>query len=199
MVDQNTNRTQYRLYTIGVIVILLLSGAVVMLMLKNYDLRARLRGSPTVNILDELKPGDRVDAIEAQSIDGRNTTITYAESGMKYLVLVFSTTCPYCVENIEKWRAIARYCQQEGCSVIGVSVHDIDRTRQYLLDMELPFFTVINTGREFADAYKITGVPMTILISTGGIIEKTWPGVLSDAHVEDIFDGMKPPLHRSTN
>lgn len=89
MVDQNTNRTQYRLYTIGVIVILLLSGAVVMLMLKNYDLRARLRGSPTVNILDELKPGDRVDAIEAQSIDGRNTTITYAESGMKYLVLVF--------------------------------------------------------------------------------------------------------------
>lgn len=83
--------------------------------------------------------------------------------------------------------------------MIGVSVHDIDRTRQYLLDMELPFFTVINTGREFADAYKITGVPMTILISTGGIIEKTWPGVLSDAHVEDIFDGMKPPLHRSTN
>lgn len=194
-----TQPTHRWIYAIGTVVIVMLSAAVVLLMIKYNALRTQLRTTPSYNILDELKPGDRLTPIEAQSIDGLPTTITYTESGMSYLILVFSTTCPYCEENIEKWRRIAGPCQEGGCSVIGVSVHGIEPTRQYLLDRNVPFYTVINTRREFTEAYKISGVPMTILISAGGIVENTWSGMINDEQVDEIIDRIQPASSRSSH
>jgi len=187
------------IYTIGTVVIVLLSAAVVLLMIKNNALRTPLRTAPSLNILDELKPGDRLTPIEAQTIDGHTTTITYSEPGMSYLVLVFSTTCPYCEENIEQWRRIAGTCQGGGCSVIGVSVHGLEPTRQYLVDRNVPFYTVINTSKEFAEAYKISGVPMTILISAGGIVENTWSGMVNDDQVDEIIERIQSSSSRSSH
>ena len=68
-----------------------------------------------------------------------------------------------------------------------------------MVDKNVPFYTVSNTGRDFAQDYKITGVPVTILVSEGGIVEKMWPGASNDDQVEDIISAMKPVSPKSTN
>jgi len=199
MTSPTQEKVSRSVYVSGIVVIALLSVSLVLLMKKNSDLREQLQGAATFNVLDELKPGDPVKSFEAQTLDGSTTTIEYSEADTKYLVLVLSTTCPYCEKNIDQWRKITGGCQQEGCYVIGVSVHDIERTRQYMVDKNVPFYTVSNTGRDFAQDYKITGVPVTILVSEGGIVEKMWPGASNDDQVEDIISAMKPVSPKSTN
>lgn len=193
-----SDRKHRLLYWCGLAVILLLSTAVVMLMVKNNELRSRLRENP-ITIVRELRSGDRIEPIEALTIEGLATTVTFSEPGMKYLVLVFSTTCPYCDNNLEKWRSFARSCSQVGCSVIGISIHPIGLTRQYLLDRGVPFYAVVNTDRKFTEENKLPGVPMTILISNGGLVENVWSGALDDDQVGEISQSMHLGARRSNN
>ena len=137
--------------------------------------------------MEPLKPGERVEPIEIQTLDGKKSKLSYTEADKKYLLFVLSTSCPHCEKNMQLWKQIVDFDKDHKCNIIGVSVDNLRATSDYFAEKEIDFYMVsaeVDTG--FYRKYKIVGVPETILVDGNGVVEKTWVGELSDDQAHQI-------------
>ncbi len=178
--------------------ITILTIDVVLLTLKVNKLETYIQNTSVISPVDPLKPGDQVNSFTAQSLDGSQQTISYSDTQSTYLLFVLSTTCPHCEENLTKWRSIVEKIGEE-CFIVGVSIHDVKQTMQYIVDKDIPFYMVSVADTSFQTSYRISGVPATILIDSGGRVAKSWTGKLDDGQVDDIVTLTRQSLDRTIN
>lgn len=181
----------------GLIIISILVIDVSILTIKNKRLEERLLNSSPIAQIDPLTPGESVFGFKIKTLDGTEQTFNYDDPEATYLLLIFSTTCPHCLATIEKWRKIREEID-ENCYIVGVSIHDVPMTTSYIIEKNIPFYTVTVSDKDFQQNYKIGGVPSTILIANGGNVSKVWSGRLDDDDVEDVIrteNHIKSTLH----
>ena len=172
---------------VGALVVLLLTIDVVFLTRKNQQLEARLVELTVAPTLPPLAPGTMVRPFPVLTMDGSRQLIDVTEPGSTYLLYVFSTTCPHCLANLGRWKTIADSAAK-GVYVVGVSIHDPKRTTEYVAERKVPFYSVCVADSIFESTYNIRAVPATILITSGGRVEGSWAGELSEdqKHVTSI-------------
>ena len=178
----------------GSLLVVFLSIEVVLLTLQNRKLKETLRTATPLGQFESLQPGDHVPPIKLQSMGGSTVELPYDDSSREYLLFVFSTTCPHCVKNLPTWQAISDSAKGHDLSVLGISIHDITQTRDYVLRTN-PHFYVAAAETTFGRQYKITGVPVTVLITGRGVVEKTWMGELTaedSREIERLVAEVKP-------
>lgn len=157
-----------------------------LLIIQNKELKARLAAA-TAPKMAPLKPGEFVQSVRLQTLDGSIRELNYTDTSKKYLLFVFSTTCPHCEKNLVNWQEITESNRANGCDIIGISVQKLDVTQRYATTKNVGFVTVSAANdTSFVRKYRISGVPETILIAGNGKVEGTWQGELSAEQTNEI-------------
>jgi|ERR1041385_238082 peroxiredoxin len=180
---KKTNWTQ----SISYIVIMILITETVFLIKQNKELKTTIKEMTASSIIEPLQPGERVEPVKIQSLDKKISELTYNEPQKKTLLFIFSTTCPHCEKNLPMWKSLVEHNNSNQCDVIGISIHQVDKTFDYVSSRNVNFITYsVSSDTSFSRKYKISGVPETVLLNGLGIVEKTWSGELTQEHTMEI-------------
>jgi peroxiredoxin len=173
---------------ISTVLIVFLSVDLVFLVIKNRRYEEMLMQSGVIQRDDAMKPGDRIGDIAITTLEGKDGQLSVSTPNDRYLLFVLSTSCPHCLANLPKWADINRRVAPSGRYVVGLSVHGAKETVQYIQDNGVAFYTVTTPDTAFLDRYRIPGVPATLLLSTGGVVQNVWIGELTDDQVADVIN-----------
>ena len=135
-----------------------------------------------------IAEGDMVEPIAIHELAGGERTLELAGNDRDTLLLVFTTSCPACQENIPSWvelwnRYHTRY------DIVGISVDEPEATIDYVARNVLPYPVVVPDDAEgFPRRYGIPGVPHTLWLSPEGQVREVWGGILDP----ERFDALAP-------
>ena len=174
-----SRRTAVLLVTLGVILVVLN----LLLILQNKQMKAfaakrdRLLGLQQESILPTLSGSD---------IHGNRISIDYGRDPRKTLLLVMSTTCRACDENMANWKEIVAKIDKSSYRVVVTSLSS-SALVQHLSPLSLPDVPVLaeldaNSKRE----YGLAITPQTALISSEGRVENVWTGVLRTREMREV-------------
>jgi hypothetical protein len=103
--------------------------------------------------LDEPYVGMYVPTVRVPSLQGDSVLIGEGES---QVLLVFETTCPYCLASLPAWKAVsARLANESGVGVYGVSVDSLEPARAYAAEHGLGFPIVTLTDPKTRALYRL--------------------------------------------
>jgi putative oxidoreductase len=175
---------KYLKKAMGVAAILCLLSEVALLSVQNRELKSRLAMLIGGEI---LSPDEIVPPFKASDVSGGEVEIAYGHGTLKTLLFVLSTSCRPCKQNLPNWSVIARRVDVSRGRVLGISLNSPDLTRKYILENALSYPVLVPSDQTFARQYKPSSTPQTILIDSGGRVEKVWRGVLDSLHTEEIL------------
>jgi hypothetical protein len=136
-----------------------------------------------------LTPGEAVPAFDVEDPDGRIERIDYSESG-KTLLFVLSASCGTCSENLPYWNRIVGEFPNDvrilGLLVGGGESYSYQREQSLIEGDDARFPILRFRNAEDLKRYKVTKVPQTILIGSGGRVEACIMGRLSDEKVDEV-------------
>lgn len=163
---------------------ILLSVLIVLLIYQNYKLKLQIEN--IFNASDQFfKKGEIVQDFNVYTLDGDSTDITYKGRIKKFLFFIFSTACPHCERNLTYWNLIAQN-NASTCDIMGISVQsNIENTKIYILERDVKFYVVV-ADTNFMKKYKVSGVPLTMLVSSSGAIDNIWVGELDSVKMTEI-------------
>ncbi len=177
------------------VLVAFLAADVVILTIQNRQLKQSLSSSSGEQP-QSLQPGDHVPAFSVRTQSDGINTIAYSDSNQVYILFVLSTTCPHCLNNLTAWNTIAQ-TQTSGTTILGVSLDDLEKTKAYASVRDISFYLAAIADTTFIRAYKIVGVPQTIVLRGNGIVQKSWVGELNTNDTRDILALVKPSMSSS--
>lgn len=184
---------KYLLQLITFSVIFILAIDVVFLTIQNRKLKSAIQ-SYTKAAIEPLKSGEKVEPFKVISLNGDTIDFAYTDSEKRYLLFVLSTTCPHCENNLIHWQDLIDGIDNNKVNIFGISISDHDKTLRYVSEKRVGFYTCSIADTNFTKEYKIPGVPETILVSGGGVVEKVWIGELNDEHINEIKNITSTPI-----
>jgi peroxiredoxin len=177
------------------LVISLLTVEIVVLITQNRELKAKLNGSS--DLVSPFEPGEKVDPFQVYLLSGAIQKIEYDSTQKRQLLFILSTTCPHCLKNLTAWNDITEKSKSNDINIMGISIDRYDQTKKYFEDKDVRFYLSALADSTFSQKYRISGVPVTMLIQGNGAVEKIWLGELSPSQSDEIIGLVKAP--RSLN
>ena len=131
-------------------------------------------------------------------MSGQTVTIRFDDIQGPTLLYVFSPSCGWCKKNEDNISSLA---SQTGDSlrIIGLSL-----SPEGLIDYvahRFPPVKVIKPDSRTITAYKLSGTPETILVSSEGVVLKVWKGAYGDStqrELEEYFHVKLPGLRQTS-
>ena len=170
------------------LLIVALSVVLILLIVENRRYKGMLAGAGAAGSVDPLEPGERIGEIAITTLEGGEGKLSFAAANNRFLLFVLSTTCPHCIANLPKWAEISRRVAPSGMSVVGLSMEGRAETSDFVKENGVSFYTVTTSDSAFLERYRIPGVPATLLLSTGGIVQGVWMGELDEGQVSEVID-----------
>lgn len=194
------------LYFANIVTLGVLTTVNIVLYKQNAQLKAELEKANTKST--EIAQGATLPAIRGSDQYGVEKTISYGEDEKKTLLLGFSPACGYCKQNQTNWQQIISQIDNRALRVVAVSIRE-EGVAKYTIQNGFNSIPVIaSMSPESRMAYKLQKVPQTILISSTGVVEKVWVGVIDKTMrgeikkylgVELTSDIEAPPPDKQTN
>ena len=170
---------------ISFLVIVLLTVETAYLMVQNRQLKVTIVTLANQRLPGTLKQGDQVLGARVRDLDSVMQIISYDGTSLKYLFVIFSTTCPHCQKNLDNWKSLAHRAGGREWRILGVSTDGIEGTTGYVVENNLNF-EVVCADTSFSRVYTVDGVPEKILINEKGIVQKVYTGVLNRDELREI-------------
>jgi peroxiredoxin len=171
-------------WTVGVYVALVLAiGIVVQLARAHRDLEARYQRLAERSAW--LHPGSYVPPVPASFLTGDTITFGAPPSGTRQVLLVFTTTCPYCQASLPAWQLLADRAdsiRSLGVSpprVVGLSLDSIAATAAYVREHGLRFPVAQFESRRDQALYRTRSVPLILVIDSDNRVVYSRMGVLT--------------------
>ena len=145
-----------------------------LLIKQNLQMRAQLEKlRPQV-----LRVGDRVQPFSAQGLRGDIIVVNYTGKEVNRILLYFSPSCPYCLEQFAHWKEILDRINRNNFQVIGLVSESEDRAKvdEYLRSVGCESMRVAFIPDGVLNSYNLSMTPMTIVIANDGRVEKVWTG-----------------------
>lgn len=142
-------------------------------------------------------------AFQAPTLEGQAATIGEVQGEGRQVLLMYTTTCPYCLSSIPAWKQIkaaADTMTSIRAAVFGVSLDSVDITRQYIAKHRLPYPTVRFPDEKIAGMYRAGTVPITLVLDERGRTIYTRTGELkSPAAIDSVMQAIRwRPAPRDT-
>lgn len=136
----------------------------------------------------QITAGTQLQMLSGLSLDGRVEPVNLPSADSKLLIITFSPGCPACQENQEGWMKLANALEQKGIHVVWVSRDPIDITREYCLKHGIPLVEAVADPpyRTYLEL-GLARVPNTVLVGSGGTVEKVWAGRLEPAVWNSLY------------
>jgi peroxiredoxin len=134
-------------------------------------------------------------AFQAPTLEGQPATIGEVQGEGRQVLLMYTTTCPYCLSSIPAWKQIkaaADTMTSIRTAVYGVSLDSVDATRQYIARHRLPYPTVRFPDEKIAGMYRAGTVPITLVLDERGRTIYTRTGELkSPAAIDSVMQAIR--------
>ena len=126
--------------------------------------------------------------LPARSVDGEAAPVLLGEDRPE-LLLVLSTTCAFCQENMPNWRLLTEELQALGAEAPRVTVLSVSPaadTREFLAEhgLDVPVRLI---DRAVLELLGIGGYPTTVAVDAGTRSLAAWSGVLVPAKREVVL------------
>jgi peroxiredoxin len=170
-----------KLYFIFLHIVIVIFGIEIVILAKqNREMKDHAQ-SPS---MEQVKIGDRL------SFDSLilHTEESYPfNNGKSKILFLFSTTCPFCKENLGKWNNLYSTSKNPNIDILGISLDSKERTEKLILDSSIVFPVLVSPQiKWFSQKNKITGVPITLLVNDSGMVLKLWNGTLEDRALKEV-------------
>jgi peroxiredoxin len=134
-------------------------------------------------------------AFQAPTLEGQAATIGEVQGEGRQVLLMYTTTCPYCLSSIPAWKQIkaaADTMTSIRTAVYGVSLDSVDATRQYIAKHGLPYPTVRFPDDKVAGMYRAGTVPITMVLDERGRTIYTRTGELKNpAAIDSVMQAIR--------
>ena len=181
--------------------VLILGLIVVNLLLakQNLAMRQQLRAQADAvsPARQSLKEGEVVASIGGVGLDGRPYELNYGKDERKHLLLYFSPSCTYCVQQAPLWRDILNKVDGNRVEVLGLVSDKQDKQAVYTHAEELGYFKtkaplpVIFATNETLVRYRLVATPTTLLIGKNGTVEHVWVGKWDETKTAEVAEALK--------
>lgn len=138
------------------------------------DLAARQTASANGLIRN---PGDPAPKWSVRSLTGASVSIDPAAAKTATVVYVFTPTCAWCLKNLANIRTVADAARGRW-RMVGVSLRE-QALEEYLQANPMPFEVTVSPDWETQVAYGLGATPMTFVIGSDGVVQKTWRGAFT--------------------
>lgn len=172
----------------AVAIIVFLSVDLIFLISKNRQYEELLTQAGILRSGEVLSSGERLENIEIVTLDEYSATLSFSGENRRYLLFILSTTCPHCVANLPRWDSINRALRPTELYIVGLSLHKPQETADFVSENSVSFYTVTVRDSAFLERYRIPGIPATLLVSEGGIVENVWIGELTPDQEAEVID-----------
>ena len=149
--------------------------------------------------------GQWFPAFTASTLDGRQATIGELPAAGKQVLLMYTTTCPYCLSSIPAWKritAVVDTMRSVRAAVYGVSLDSVAVTQQYIAKHQLPYPTLRFPNEKMERIYRAGTVPIVVVLDEQGRAVYTRTGELSaPAAIDSVLAAIRwlpPPPRRDT-
>ncbi len=121
--------------------------------------------------------------------------VTLGAVGQRQVLIFFRTTCPYSRASTPAWNAVAARLQDHPeISVYGVALDSADATRTYGADHQLRFPLIARPDPRLIGLYRVSGVPLIVVVSEEGRMAYARLGVLdAAAAVDSVVTAARTP------
>jgi peroxiredoxin len=134
-------------------------------------------------------------AFQAPTLEGQPATIGEVPGEGRQVLLMYTTTCPYCLSSIPAWKQIkaaADTMTSMRTAVYGVSLDSVDVTRKYIAQHALPYPTVRFPDEKVAGMYRAGTVPVTLVLDERGRAIYSRTGELKDpAAIDSVMQAIR--------
>jgi peroxiredoxin len=134
-------------------------------------------------------------AFQAPTLEGQAATIGEVPGEGRQVLLMYTTTCPYCLSSIPAWKQIkaaADTMTSMRTAVYGVSLDSVDVTRKYIAQHGLPYPTVRFPDEKVAGMYRAGTVPVTLVLDERGRAIYSRTGELKDpAAIDSVMQAIR--------
>jgi thiol-disulfide isomerase/thioredoxin len=117
--------------------------------------------------------GKDVPDFEVQTLEGEDFKLSEAQE--KVIVLDFwATWCPPCRKGLPKLQEVYDWAKQEGKSVAVYAVNvreTVEEVQPFWTDNGFTMPVLMDTDGAVSEAYAVTGIPQTVIISDGKVQE----------------------------
>ena len=164
----------------------------ILLVMKVKQLRSTISDLKTEQ---SIVPGAQLPPLTAQDMSGQSLTIRFDEIDRPTLLYVFTPSCGWCKRNEQNIQSLVSQTG-ESLRIIGVSLSQ-DGLVEYV-DQRFPPVKVVKPDARTITAYKLSGTPTTILVSSQGVVLRVWKGAYIESiqrELEDYFHIKLPGLH----
>jgi hypothetical protein len=165
------------------LVVIMLAGEVYILSARMKELKAEYAGATI-----QIKEGDLMnlhDLLKYGSNEPPDTT-------QRMNVFVFTTTCPFCKQNIPQWNSIDSIGKlQASFQSIGICM-DPDGNIESFKEKYKPTFPIYlpKNLMNFQKANHLGAVPQTIIREKGGKVLKVLPGPIKTKEIPGIVSAI---------
>jgi peroxiredoxin len=182
--EEKSGFLKTQIWSIVLIVIIIVMGVEILLLVQeNKKLRNTL--SLSKGPFKILNPEEKVPPLIGIDQKGEELRIDYPSS-KKTVLFWFSPACPSCEENLAFWKEIYQRHNSEKLRFAGVTQAEKSKVEEFIKRFQLEFPVLIISNLSLVDQYKVEVIPQTMLIDSNGIVQKVWPGPLSENYKKEI-------------
>lgn len=132
-------------------------------------------------------PGDIVPPFAALDLNGTPHSIRYSNHTHHRIIFFFAPNCEVCEQQASYWWP--RIHQEMGSrhiELIAVSLDDLTQTKKLMHRNHLNFDVLIMPDRPVRRAYRITDIPVILVVSPKGRIEWAYYGLLDEQGYSEL-------------
>lgn len=106
---------------------------------------------------------------------------------------VLNLWASWCGPCREEMPAVQRFARSHpGVRVVGVAINDApDAAREFATEVGVRFPLGVDQGNRVADAYGVSGLPMTLIFDRRGRVAATWAGPITAADLERLTSAVR--------
>lgn len=130
----------------------------------------------TVTPADAQRTGRPAPDFHAMDMNSREVWLSKLK-GCGAVIFFFASWCGPCRQMTPKLIEAHRALRDRGVIFIGVNLdRDEGAARSYIAESGIPFSVLREHSSAIADAYRVTGIPQTYIVSPQGNVQQQLPG-----------------------
>lgn len=150
--------------------------------------------------LEEIKAGITIPEIKAREMKGSELTLASRTDPQGSLLVIYSPTCQVCHQTMPKWIELYnQFFKPRNIPVVAVSVLNEALTNESIQELKIPFSVASIPDLDIQIGYKISHVPVTLIVAPDGKVKQMWVGNLDNNALSTIVTTFCPDCNVEIN
>jgi len=131
-------------------------------------------------------PGMYVPALSVLTTDGRSVQIGAPPPGRRQILFFLRTDCQFSRASLAEWEQVRGRAAALGFETFGIAFDSLSSSIPFVQDHDLEFPLVPLPDERIAGVFRVSGVPMTMVIDDRGRVTYSRRGVFTGVDSDSL-------------